>query len=117
MSYSIVVADEEKEVKKAILQFLEAGFRPYQIHVLAYDNDKNKELLTQQCVSRIGMATQMMNQAQSDLFRSRGFELRSKLLSFGWSSSTVDFYESEIANGRIVVAVCHDDLLGLESIG
>jgi hypothetical protein len=117
MSYSIVVADHEQDVKKAILQFLEAGFRPYQIHVLAYDNEKNKGLLTQQCVSRIGMATQAMNQTQSDLFRSKGYELRSKLLSFGWSAQAVDHYENEIAQGRIVVAVCHDDLLGLESIG
>jgi hypothetical protein len=46
MSYSIVVADRESDVKKVILQFLEAGFRPFQIHVLAYDNDKNKELET-----------------------------------------------------------------------
>jgi hypothetical protein len=117
MSYSIVVADHETEVKKAILQFLEAGFRPFQIHVLAYDNEKNKELLKQQCVSRIGMATQTMNQTQSDLFRSKGFELRSKLLSFGWSTAAVDYYENEISQGRIVVAVCHEDLLGLESIG
>jgi hypothetical protein len=118
MSYSIVVADHEQDVKEAILKFLEAGFRPYQIHVLAYDNEKNKSLLTQQCVSRIGMATlQAMNQSQSDLFRSKGYELRSKLLSFGWSTTAVDHYENEIAQGRIVVAVCDDDLSELESIG
>jgi hypothetical protein len=117
MSYSIVVADRESDVKKAILQFLEAGFRPFQIHVLAYDNEKNKDLLTQQCVSRIGMATETMNQTQSDLFRSKGGDLRKKMLSFGWSETAVDYYENEIAAGRIVVAVCHEELLGLESIG
>jgi hypothetical protein len=117
MSYSIVVADREADVKKAILQFLEAGFRPFQIHVLAYDNDKNKALLTQQCVSRIGMATQTMNQFQSDLFRSTGNELRTKMYSLGWSETAVDYYEYQINSGRIVVAVCHEELLGLESIG
>ncbi|MBP1988974.1 general stress protein [Paenibacillus eucommiae] len=111
MSYSIVVADFEKDVKKAILQFKEAGFKPHQIHVLAYDNEQNKELLAQQCVSRIGMATMTMNQMQSDLFRSTGCELRSKLMSFGWSPTTVHYYEHELENGRIVVAVCHEDLV------
>jgi hypothetical protein len=117
MSYSIVVADHERDVKTTIIQFLEAGFRPHQIHVLAYDNDPNKELLTQQCVSRIGMATPSMNQTHSDLFRSKGNELRHKLLSFGWSIATVEYYENEIESGRIVIAVCHEDLLQLESIG
>jgi hypothetical protein len=117
VSYSIVVADHEKDVKKVILQFLEAGFKPHQIHVLAYDNERNQALLTQQCVSRIGMATRSMNESQSDLFRSRGSELRTKLMSFGWPSSSVLHYENEIENGRIVVTVCHEDLLEMEASG
>jgi hypothetical protein len=117
MSYSIVVADRESDVKIAVLQFLEDGFRPFQIPVLAFDNDKNKDLFTQQCVSRIGMATQTMNQTQSDLFRSKGSDLRKKMSSFGWSETAVNYYENEIASGRIIVAVSHEELLGLESIG
>lgn len=103
MSASMVVPGHKHAVKQAIRKFHEAGYDAGQIHVIAYDNEHNSRLFSEQPMSRLGLATETFALMAADLFRSKGQELRYKLLSLGLSLSAVSKYEQEIRSGQIVV--------------
>ncbi|MCZ8519682.1 MULTISPECIES: general stress protein [Paenibacillus] len=105
MFHSIVVAKGEQEVKQAVRDFQSAGRGVDQIQILAHENVKLDRLFQPKYASRIGFVGESMAHTVAPLYKCEGAVLREKLLSLGLSSTAVEYYEGEMAKGRIVIAV------------
>ncbi|MBU7315447.1 general stress protein [Paenibacillus oleatilyticus] len=111
MYHSIVVAKGEQEVKQAVRDFQSAGRGVDQIQILAHENVRTEEMFKPKYTSRIGFVGEAMAHTVAPLYKCEGMALREKLLSLGLSMSAVEYYEKEMASGRIVIAVDENDIL------
>ncbi|AEI45797.1 general stress protein [Paenibacillus mucilaginosus] len=111
MFHSIVVARGEQEVKEAVRDLQSAGRGVDQIQILAHENVKMDQIFKPKYASRIGFVGESMAHTVAPLYRCGGHALREKLLSLGLSETAVEYYESEMAKGRIVIAVDEQQIL------
>lgn len=111
MFHSIVVANGEQEVKQAVRDFQSAGRQVDQIQILAHENVNTDQMLKPHYASRIGFVGEMMAHTVTPCYKGEGSALREKLESLGLSPSAIQYYEEEMAQGRIVVAVDDQSLI------
>ncbi|GAA8908725.1 hypothetical protein HpSIM50_14460 [Helicobacter pylori] len=111
MFHSIVVAKGEQEVKQAVRDFQSAGRGVDQIQILAHENVRTEEMFKPKYASRIGFVGESMAHTVAPLYKCEGMALWEKLLSLGLSMSAVEYYEKEMASGRIVIAVDENVIL------
>lgn len=105
MFHSIVVANGEQEVKQAIRDLQSAGRQVDQIQILAHENANAEQLVRPRYASRIGFVGESMAHTVTPCYKCGDSALREKLQSLGLSPSAIQYYEQEMAQGRIVIAV------------
>ncbi|SDE08068.1 Heat induced stress protein YflT [Paenibacillus sp. UNCCL117] len=105
MFHSIIVANGEQEVRKAVSDLRQAGREVDQIQILAHEGVQEAGLNRPQYMSRIGFVGEKMAHTATPLYKCKGSELKDKLLSLGLSESAVEYYAKEMAKGHIVIAV------------
>ncbi|MBP1153897.1 MULTISPECIES: general stress protein [unclassified Paenibacillus] len=111
MFHSIVVANGEQEVKQAVRDFQSAGRQVDQIQILAHENVNTDQLFRPQYASRIGFVGESMAHTVTPCYKCEGAALREKLQSLGLSPTAIQYYEQEMTQGRIVIAVDDQSLL------
>ncbi|MVO99972.1 general stress protein [Paenibacillus lutrae] len=100
---SIIVVDNEKEIREVIRQLQAAGCEPHCIHILSDENVDTEQMLMPRYTSRIGFSAEQMGYTMATIFRGKGAAIRSKLISLGLAGTAIGYYADEIARRRIVV--------------
>ncbi|MCQ6282615.1 general stress protein [Bacillus sp. EB600] len=99
----VKVVENGVEAKKVIDQFLNQGVSKEDVYVLAHDEDRSEDLTDALGANNIGVQEQGFMDTFTNVFRTRGEELRSKLESLGLSNQEAEHLEEELDQGRIVV--------------
>ncbi|WP_106766981.1 general stress protein [Paenibacillus faecalis] len=85
-----------------------AGYVTDQIYVLAHDWEKTERIAKASEAKEIGILEEGVFDSIANLFRSRGDELRAKIVSLGFSEAEADFYEKQLDLGRVLVIAKRD---------
>ncbi len=89
--------------KQVIEQLLMQGFIKNDIYLFAHDKDRSEYLTDSLDINEVGVEEQGFFGSITNVFQTRGDELRSKLGSLGLSTTEADHYEEELDHGRCVV--------------
>ena len=100
---NVKVVENGVQAKDTIEQFLRQGFTKDDIYLFAHDKTRSTHLTDATDTNNVGMSEQGFFDQLSNVFRSRGDELRSKMRSVGLSETEADQYEEELDRGRVVV--------------
>jgi hypothetical protein len=100
---NVKIVENGVEARAEIEQFLLQGFTHDEIYILAHDKKRSEDLTDSLDVDEIGFAQQGIFNSIGNVFRSRGDELRSKLVSLGLSDAEAERYEEEMDQGRVVL--------------
>ncbi|MBP2002457.1 hypothetical protein J2Z69_003530 [Paenibacillus shirakamiensis] len=101
-SYAKVVENGVHAVE-TVKELSATGYDKDHIFVLAHDQDRTERIVDTANAQEIGMKEEGMFDSIANLFRSRGDELRSKIVSLGFTESEADFYEKELDLGKVLV--------------
>ncbi|MCM3130404.1 MULTISPECIES: general stress protein [unclassified Paenibacillus] len=101
-SYAKVVENGIQAVE-AVKELREAGYTTDQIFVLAHDQDRTDRIADKANAKEIGIKEEGMFDSLANLFRSRGDELRAKIVSMGYTEAEADYYEKELDKGKVLV--------------
>jgi hypothetical protein len=86
------------------IQTLETeGFAKENIYLFAHDEDRSEHLTEATDTGGVGMKEQGILNTVTNVFKSRGDELRSKFESLGMSTQEAEQYEVELDKGRLVL--------------
>ncbi|WP_066070541.1 general stress protein [Neobacillus soli] len=100
---NVKIVENGVEARREIEQFMTQGYTKDEIYLLAHDKKRSEDLTDALDVDDIGVAEQGVFDAISNVFRSRGDELRSKMESLGVSQGEAEQYEEELDRGRVVL--------------
>lgn len=100
--YAKVVQNGVQAVAEAE-ELRRSGYGTEHIFVLAHDPDHTDRIAGAAGAEEIGLKEEGLLNAAANLFRSRGDELRSKIVSLGFTQSEADFYEKELDLGKVLV--------------
>ncbi|MEK5059265.1 general stress protein [Paenibacillus shunpengii] len=101
-SYAKVVENGIQAVE-AVRELREAGYTTDQIFVLAHDPDRTDRIADKANAKEIGIKEEGMFDSLANLFRSRGDELRAKIVTMGYTEAEADYYEKELDKGKVLV--------------
>ncbi|WJH35266.1 general stress protein [Paenibacillus aurantius] len=96
------VGDAEA-ARSAVTELSFNGYAKENIHILAHDERSTDRLNESNGTEDIGFIEEGFLTAVANLFRSRGEELRTKMMSLGVSAKDAALLEKELDHGRIVV--------------
>lgn len=99
----------EEQALRAIRSFREEGRSLNEIYVLAHDGERTADLSRLTDTNTIGIMEEGMATAFANLFRSRGDQIRAKMVSLGLSEQEADKYEQELEKGKIIVLTWYDE--------
>ncbi|MNJ57859.1 general stress protein [Paenibacillus fonticola] len=92
---------------EAVHELRSAGYVKDHIYVLAHDPDRTGRIADTSDASEIGIKEEGVFDAIANLFRSRGDELRAKIVSLGFTETEAAFYEKELDLGKVLVIARH----------
>ncbi|WP_110931363.1 general stress protein [Paenibacillus bouchesdurhonensis] len=101
-SYAKVVQNGVQAVE-AVNELRAAGYVRDHIYVLAHDQDRTERIADTSDAKEIGIKEEGVFDAIANLFRSRGDELRAKIVSLGFTETEAAFYEKELDLGKVLV--------------
>ncbi|WP_334076076.1 MULTISPECIES: general stress protein [Paenibacillus] len=101
-SYAKIVENGVQAVE-TVQELHSAGYEAEHIYVLAHDQDRTDRIAEAADAGEIGLKEEGVFTALANLFRSRGDELRAKIISLGFTESEARFYEKELDLGRVLV--------------
>ena len=99
----VKIVENDLEVKKSVVHFLNQGFRKEDVYIFAHDKDRSMDLTDATDTNGIEVTDQGVFEALANLFRSRGDELRSDMESLGLSYFEAQQFEGELDLGRVVI--------------
>lgn len=79
------------------------GYLTEQIFVLAHNQDQTERIAETANADEIGIKEEGVFDAIANLFRSRGDELRAKIVSLGFTEMEAAYYEEELDHGKVLV--------------
>ncbi|MFC3886360.1 general stress protein [Bacillus songklensis] len=100
---NVKVVENGVQAKEVIEDFVRQGFTHDDIYLFAHDKDRSTDLTDALDANNVGMAEQGFFDKLSNVFRSRGDELRSKMQSVGLSEPEAEKYEVELDRGRVLI--------------
>ena len=100
---NVKVVENGLQAKETIEQFMHQGFTKDDIYLFAHDKDRSEHLTEATDTNNVGISEQGFFDQLSNVFRSRGDELRSKMQSVGLSEAEAGQYEMELDRGRVVI--------------
>lgn len=101
-AYAKVVENGVQAVE-AVKELQITGYLADQIFVLAHEKDRTDRIADTADAKEIGIKEEGVFDSLANLFRSRGDELRAKIVSMGFTEAEADFYESELDKGKVLV--------------
>lgn len=101
-SYAKVVENGVQAVQE-VEELRRSGYAEDQIFVIAHDEDRTDRIVGASDASEVGMKQEGLMNTVANLFRSRGDELRAKIVSLGFTQSEAEFYEKELDLGKVLV--------------
>ncbi len=108
MNNKVKLVMHEEQVIMEIRAFQREGYTLEEIYVIAHDGttDALSKLMSS---NKVGIHEQGHTNTFTNLFRSRGDQLRVKMHSLGLSKEEADRYEQELDKGKIMVMAWNDD--------
>jgi Heat induced stress protein YflT len=100
---AIKIVENGLEAKREIAHFMMEGFTKDEIYLFAHNENRAEHLTDALNISAIGVGEQGFFESITNVFRSRGNELRSKLESLGLSAAAAERCEEQMDHGKIVV--------------
>ncbi|MBM7704121.1 general stress protein [Metabacillus iocasae] len=100
---NVKVVENGVQAKEVVEQFARSGFTMKEIYLLAHDKTRSEDLEKAINVNNIGVSEQGLFDSMSNIFRSRGDELRSKMTSLGLSQPEAEQYEEQLDRGKVIV--------------
>ncbi|MFY4776075.1 general stress protein [Metabacillus sp. RGM 3146] len=79
------------------------GFHKDNIYLLAHDPERSKHLTEETHTHEVGMIDQGLFSSMVNVFRSRGDELRAKMVSLGFTENEAMKMEEELDEGRVLL--------------
>lgn len=101
-SYAKVVQNGVQAVE-TVKELSSTGYAAEHIYVLAHDQERTDRIVDATSAHEIGIKEEGVFSSIANLFRSRGDELRSKIVSLGFTETEADFYEKELDQGKVLV--------------
>jgi hypothetical protein len=106
MAKPIVHEFDSQEELLAVANDLKAtGVHEDNLYVLSHEKDDTKDLAQDADVNTIGLKEEGLGTAISNVFESRGDELRNKMTEIGLSDVEADQYERKLDMGKILLIV------------
>ena len=103
MNPFIRIAEDGSQALQTVKELHEAGYRKDDIYVVVNDPTLPQEFADISRADEIGLREDGVFKSLANLFRSRGEELRSKMLSVGVYNGVTERLENELDHGRVVV--------------
>lgn len=101
-AYAKVVENGIQAVE-TVKELRNAGYRYEDVYVLAHSQDRTDRIADTVDANEIGIKEEGVFDSLANLFRSRGDELRAKIVSMGFQQSEAEFYEKELDLGKVLV--------------
>lgn len=80
-----------------------AGYMTDHIYVLAHNSDKTERIAQVSEAKEVGIKEEGVFDSLAKLFRSRGDELRAKIVSLGFTEAEAGYYEKQLDLGKVLV--------------
>jgi DNA-binding transcriptional MerR regulator len=110
MNSKLKLVTQEEQAIDEIRSFQSEGYSLEEIYVIAHDTDKTDGLAKLMSTNKVGLYEEGIANAFTNLFRSRGDQLRVKMQSLGLTKDAADYYEKELDKGKILIMVWTDDI-------
>ncbi|GLY10933.1 general stress protein [Bacillus badius] len=91
------------QAKQEIEGLLAQGFSLDDMYILAHDGHRGEDISEALHTNEVGMKEQGLLTSMSNIFKSRGDELRSKMEALGLSQQEAETYEKELDKGKLVL--------------
>ena len=101
--YKVEVVENGVQALDVISNLQTDGFSREDVYLFAHSEKREEDLTDATATAEIGVKEQGMLDSVSNLFKSRGDELRSKMQSLGLTEQEAEKYEKELDNGRLVI--------------
>ncbi|MDP4098070.1 general stress protein [Paenibacillus sp. P96] len=101
-AYAKVVENGVQAVE-TVKELRSTGYRYEDVFVLAHNQDRTDRIAGTAAAKEIGIKEEGMFDSLANLFRSRGDELRAKIVSMGFTDAEAAFYEKELDLGKVLV--------------
>lgn len=101
-SYVKVVQNGLQAVE-TVQELRATGYLSEHIFVLAHNQDQTERIAESANADEIGIKEEGIFDAIANLFRSRGDELRAKIVSLGFTETEAAYYEKELDLGKVLV--------------
>jgi hypothetical protein len=103
MMTSIKVVENAEKALEEINDLYQKGFEMNDVYVLAYHADITHKIAAIANTKEIGIAEEGIYQSLANVFKSRGEELRDKLVSLGISDVKAANIERKLDQGQVAV--------------
>ncbi|CAM3692236.1 MULTISPECIES: general stress protein [Paenibacillus] len=107
-SYAKVVENGTLAVQE-VQNLRQSGYDNDRIYVLAHDANHTDRIADVSDASTVGLKEEGVIDAVANFFRSRGDELRAKIVSLGFTEAEAAFYEKQLDLGKVLVVAKRDD--------
>lgn len=87
----------------------QSGYTTNQIYVLAHDSDKTSKIAEVASSNQVGIREEGLFGSMANLLRSRGDELRAKIVSLGFTEAEAAFYEKQLDLGKVLIVAVGSD--------
>ncbi|MBH0164494.1 general stress protein [Fictibacillus sp. 7GRE50] len=101
--------NSQQELIAAASDLKARGIHEDNLYVLSHEKDDTKDLAYDADVNTIGLKEEGLGTAISNVFESRGDELRNKMTELGLSDVEADQYEKKLDMGKILLFVKEED--------
>ncbi|WNB92233.1 general stress protein [Bacillus sp. NEB1478] len=99
----------QQELIAAATDLKAKGIHEDDLYVLSHERDDTRDLADDADVNTIGLKEEGLGTAISNVFESRGDELRKKMTEMGLSDVEADQYEKKLDMGKILLIVQDGD--------
>lgn len=101
--------NSQQELIAAASDLKARGIHEDNLYVLSHEKDDTKDIANDADVNTIGLKEEGLGTALSNVFESRGDELRNKMTELGLSDVEADQYEKKLDMGKILLFVKEED--------
>jgi hypothetical protein len=101
--YTTKIVENVVQAKGAIEELTREGYTEKQIYIFAHDKHFSEDITDATNTQDVGIKEQGVVDALGNFFRSRGDELRDKMMAVGLNQAEANRYEEELDKGRLVL--------------
>ncbi|MBM7647776.1 tRNA A37 N6-isopentenylltransferase MiaA [Bacillus ectoiniformans] len=91
------------QAKQEVDRLKAEGYSPDQIHIFAHEKERTADVNDALDTKEVGMKEQGLLDGITNMFHSRGDELREKMQAVGLTPQEAETHEKELDEGKLVV--------------